>query len=295
MTLLTLSFVAHVLAAAFWTGAVLFFACTVLPASEAFDREATNTLLDRLFRVTRWTGIVLPVTGGHLREGFLIDGGVAGRWVTAGDTLQLGRRTGKRPIWMRSARFSMAERTDQRTRDGGVDDEFGVDVDGLEDGGYGGDGFESDTGTDQSSGGLRDRLPGGGSSSRERRGIRGRLADRVGGFFSLRSFSVALVLTVVFAFVAGFVIPFIPGSSLLGVFAAGFLLGMLRSEREYLEVGAATLFSGAITAVLSHLFEMVFLDVGIPLVAIGAGASGVAGLLGHYFGRDLRKGLSQDI
>lgn len=193
----------------------------------------------------------------------------------------------------------MAERTDQRTRDGDVDDEFGVDIDGLEDGGFGsgggpGDGgFESDA--DQSSGGLRDRLPGGGSSSRERQGIRGRIADWVGGFFSVRSFGVALVLTVVLAFVAGFVVPIIPGSSLLGVFAAGFLLGLLRDDSEYLEVGAATLFSGAITALLSHLFEMVFLDVGIPLVAIGAGASGLAGLAGHYFGRDLRKGLSQDI
>ena len=86
----------------------------------------------------------------------------------------------------------------------------------------------------------------------------------------------------------------VPASSLLGVFAAGFLLGAVQNERQYLEVGAATLMSGAITALVSNLL-VAFLGAGIPLVAIGAGASGIAGLLGHYFGRDLRDGLSREI
>lgn len=183
----------------------------------------------------------------------------------------------------------MVERTDQRTRDGDVDidEEFGVVDDDLT--------ADSGIESDQSSGGLRDRLPGSGSSTRERRGIRGRLADRFGGFFSLRSFTVALVLTIGLSFVAGFLIPMIPASSLIGVFLAGFLLGAFNSERQYLEVGAATLLAGAITALLSNLFATVFLDAGVPLVVVGASASGLVGLLGHYFGRDLRHGLSRDI
>lgn len=64
-TLLSLSLIAHVLSAAFWTGAILFFAYAVLPAGEAFDRPALNVLLDRLLRVTRWTGVVLPITGAY--------------------------------------------------------------------------------------------------------------------------------------------------------------------------------------------------------------------------------------
>jgi uncharacterized membrane protein len=63
--LLTLSYVVHVAAAAFWTGAILFYAYLVVPAGGRswLDRAAMNVLLDRLLRVTRWTGIALPVTG----------------------------------------------------------------------------------------------------------------------------------------------------------------------------------------------------------------------------------------
>jgi len=189
----------------------------------------------------------------------------------------------------------MAERTDQRTREEDIDEDIGLDEEFGVDDGFGE--FGSDNAVEaestENSGGFREKLPGGGSKQ-ERKGLRGRIADRIGGIFSIRSFGVALVLTVALAFVAGSLIPVVPASSLLGVFAAGFLLGAVGDERQYLEVGAATLMSGAITALVSNLL-VAFLGAGIPLVAIGAGASGVAGLLGHYFGRDLRDGLSRDI
>lgn len=34
---------------------------------------------------------------------------------------------------------------------------------------------------------------------------------------------------------------------------------------------------------------------GLPLVAVGGGVGLVLALLGHYFGRDLRAGLTEDI
>lgn len=63
--LLTVSYVLHVLAAGFWTGAVLFVSYIVLPDAgrEAITRENYVFQMDRLLRVTRWTGVVLPVTG----------------------------------------------------------------------------------------------------------------------------------------------------------------------------------------------------------------------------------------
>ena len=63
--LLTLSYVAHVLAAAFWTGTALYVAAAVLPATNAgdFGRLAFGTTIHRYLLVTRWTGLVLPVTG----------------------------------------------------------------------------------------------------------------------------------------------------------------------------------------------------------------------------------------
>lgn len=64
-TLLALSYVVHVASAALWTGAVLYVVYAVLPAARAgeFGREAFGVTVDRLLRVTRWTGLSLPLTG----------------------------------------------------------------------------------------------------------------------------------------------------------------------------------------------------------------------------------------
>jgi uncharacterized membrane protein len=63
--LLALSFAVHVAAAALWTGAVLYAAYAVLPAARAGDYgpAAFESAVDGLLRVTRWTGLALPLTG----------------------------------------------------------------------------------------------------------------------------------------------------------------------------------------------------------------------------------------
>lgn len=186
----------------------------------------------------------------------------------------------------------MAERTDQRTRETDVDLDEEFDVGGDFDVGP-----EETAETEASAGGLRDRIPGGGSS--ERRGIRGRLADRFGGWFSVRTFGLVLLTTVALSLLTGWLVPLVPASGLIGVFAAGFLFGVLGEERHYLEVGAATLLSGAVTAILGNLLVSVAAIVGggtgAPLMALGASASGLTGIVGHYVGRDLRDGLTREI
>jgi hypothetical protein len=177
----------------------------------------------------------------------------------------------------------MAERTDQRTRD--RDTSADLDL-GLDD--------ETDGTTDLSSGfGIEQESSVESDSSG---GIRGRISERLDSIFSIESFGITLLVTVVMAFVAGAFIPFVPDnvSGLLGVFGAGFALGAASSDRHYLEVAAATLLAGAITALLSSL-KLTLLGMGMPLIALGAGASGVAGVAGYYFGRDLRTGLSKEI
>jgi hypothetical protein len=63
--LLTVSYLLHVIAAGFWTGAVLFVAYVLLPDAgrDVVGRDAYVVQMDRLLRVTRWTGVVLPITG----------------------------------------------------------------------------------------------------------------------------------------------------------------------------------------------------------------------------------------
>jgi uncharacterized membrane protein len=61
--LLSASYVVHVLSALFWIGAVLFVAYLYLPGRTDGAPGDLGWTLDRLLRVTRWTGVALPVSG----------------------------------------------------------------------------------------------------------------------------------------------------------------------------------------------------------------------------------------
>lgn len=61
--LLSASYVVHVLSALFWIGAVLFVAYLYLPGRADGTSVDLGWTLDRLLRVTRWTGVALPVSG----------------------------------------------------------------------------------------------------------------------------------------------------------------------------------------------------------------------------------------
>lgn len=133
-------------------------------------------------------------------------------------------------------------------------------------------------------------------STATRRG--GRLAGlrrRIGGAFSPRGFLLALVLTLGAFLATSAIVPFVGGiAGLVGVFAAGFLLGVL-GRRGYLELFVA----GAATAGVGLLLDQLVLSVvggfALPLAAVGATAGAVAAVAGYYFGRDLREGLTRSL
>ncbi|WP_049980017.1 hypothetical protein [Halolamina rubra] len=141
-----------------------------------------------------------------------------------------------------------------------------------------------------------------GSSGGRLSGVR----RRVGRLFSPRAFLLALgvvVAGVVAGGAIGGLVPFMGTvGRVVGVFAATFLLGLGRSRRQYLEVGVAGAAVAAVLAV-TQVFSGVFLPIGVEwlqqyglaLGAIGAGSGAVASLLGYYFGRDLRAGLTKSI
>lgn len=137
----------------------------------------------------------------------------------------------------------------------------------------------------------------------------GRLAGarrRLGRLFALRAFLLALAVVtvgVVAGGAIGGIVPFMGTvGRIVGVVAATFLLGLARSRRQYLEVGVAGAAVAAVLAV-TQVFSGVFLPIGVEwlqqyglaLGAIGAGSGAVASLLGYYFGRDLRAGLTKSI
>jgi len=132
------------------------------------------------------------------------------------------------------------------------------------------------------------------------------LKRRAARVFSPRAFLLSLLVVVVGIAAGGFiggVIPFLGTvGQFVGVFAATFVLGLARERRHYLEVGAA----GAVAAtlvVLSSTLGSTFLPVGVEvlqqyglaLAGVGAGTGAAAALLGYYFGRDLRAGLTKSV
>ncbi|WP_435346199.1 DUF456 domain-containing protein [Haloarchaeobius sp. HRN-SO-5] len=119
-------------------------------------------------------------------------------------------------------------------------------------------------------------------------------ADTGGGgwrrVFDPRSFLLAGALLLV-GFVAGSFVPLGVVGQFAGVVGAAFLYGLGTSERRYVETGLA----GASIAVASAFLEnlrFAFLPGGNAFFAVMAVAGLVAGLLGFYFGSDLRNGIT---
>ena len=152
-------------------------------------------------------------------------------------------------------------------------------------------GAESDAATGVSSG---EAVAAGGEGSRV--GMSGR-------WFSGKAFALSLVAVAAGVF-AGGAIPLIGGTigSAGGVFLAAFAIGLALSARRYVETGVAGAAAGALVAV-TNVLNVGFLPIGVDylqqwglsLLAVGGGLGLVVALLGHYFGRDLRAGLTQDV
>ncbi|MFA9516514.1 hypothetical protein ACERIT_04745 [Halopenitus sp. H-Gu1] len=139
-----------------------------------------------------------------------------------------------------------------------------------------------------------------GSDSRPIVGIDGRA-------FSLRAFGIALVAIAVGGFLGGSLLGIVPlvGGALgnaIGVVVVTFLLGSIGADRRYVETGLAGAGVGTVSA-LAGLVSVGILPVGVRFLReYGMGVAGfgaaigiVLALVGYYFGRDLRAGLTRDI
>jgi hypothetical protein len=129
-------------------------------------------------------------------------------------------------------------------------------------------------------GGLRSRLP---SPSLPSLGV-----------VSARGLGLSLVACLAGFLAAGFLLPLGGVSGLLGLFAVGFLLGVV-GRRRYVELGLAGAASAAVGTLLSQFFLAAVADLAVPIAAVGGTAGLLVTVLGHYFGRDLRAGLTQSL
>jgi len=115
-----------------------------------------------------------------------------------------------------------------------------------------------------------------------------------GSYFSLRALLVAFVAVGGGMAVASLV-PLVPYTALLGIPVGAFVHGLLASERRYPETALAGGASAGVAVVSSLLPQLVAGLDGMRLFAVAAAVGLVLAVLGHYFGRDLRDGLSREL
>ena len=118
------------------------------------------------------------------------------------------------------------------------------------------------------------------------------------GVFSVRTFLAALVLALVGLVVGSLVPLFGVVARFAGLFLAAFLVGVAVDGRHYAEVALAGALAAGLGFLLSALgttFLPVVADYGAEIAGVGAATGLLVSLAGHYFGRDLRAGLTQAI
>lgn len=122
----------------------------------------------------------------------------------------------------------------------------------------------------------------------------GGLRSRAASLFSLRAFLATTVLALVGFLAVGGLLPLGGIANLLGIATGTFLAGVAGSSSRYVESAVAGGVIGGGAAVLDFL-ALTLVGVGAPLLALGAVGGLLAGVVGHYFGRDLRDGLTREL
>ena len=123
--------------------------------------------------------------------------------------------------------------------------------------------------------------------------VRTRIKAGAGTVFSARAFAISLVLMLAGVVFLGRFLPLGLIGDLFSLLVAGFLYGLVSPAGRYAELGVA----GAAVGGGSALFGNFVLSMlpGLSLVVVGVIGGGLSGLFGHYFGRDLRDGLTREV
>ena len=124
--------------------------------------------------------------------------------------------------------------------------------------------------------------------------VRRRIREGAGTVVSGRALLLSLVLVAAGILLAGQVLPLGVIGDLLGILVGAFLYGVGSDVRHYGELVLAGTVAGGASALLGNLV-LSLVGAGVPMVAFGAVAGALAAVLGHYFGRDLRDGLTRDL
>lgn len=132
------------------------------------------------------------------------------------------------------------------------------------------------------------------SSGEQSNSDAGIVRSRLASIATMRSLGTALALSVVGVIAFSFVPILSIANSVLGIATAGFAYGLGSEHRRYVEMALAGAVTGGGATLLGNLAVAAFAS-GTMLLGIALLAGAIAGAVGHYFGRDLRAGLTADL
>lgn len=124
--------------------------------------------------------------------------------------------------------------------------------------------------------------------------MRTRIRKGAGKIVTVRGLVVSLVVVTASVLLVDQILPLGGVGTVLGAVVGAFLYGVGSDVRHYVELALAGATVGGASALLDNLV-LSLVGAGIPMVALGAGAGALAAVAGHYFGRDLRDGLTRDL
>ncbi len=117
--------------------------------------------------------------------------------------------------------------------------------------------------------------------------------SRLAEYFAPKLFLVVFTVLAVLGQLGSMFVPLVGGP--LGVFVGAFTVGLVSGRRRYGESAVAGGLVGALGVLVGNLTLATVTGSMLTLTGIGAAAGVLLAVLGVYFGRDLRVGLTQDL
>lgn len=113
-------------------------------------------------------------------------------------------------------------------------------------------------------------------------------------YFSKRGLIGGTIGVTLVSLLVGFFIPIVPFTALIGLGLSTLLLGFF-TEITYPEIIIAGAVAGGVSFASDAMQLAAISDIGAPLIAVAPAVGIIVAMLGLHFGRDVHKGLTEDI
>lgn len=117
--------------------------------------------------------------------------------------------------------------------------------------------------------------------------------SRLGQYFAPRMFLLVFAVIAVLGQLGSTFVPLVGGP--LGLFVGAFAIGLISGSRRYSEALVAGGLTGGLGTLVGNVTLAMVTGSTLTLAGVGVALGAALAVLGVYFGRDLRNGLTQEL